>query len=110
MGISCTAIGMILVALLLFGMSAAWAEADPVQIARGEQVYTEKKCGFCHAIRGGGGKLGPDLSGVGAKRDEQWLKGFMKEPKAMNPKAKMLPFKGSDEELEALVAYMTSLQ
>lgn len=107
---NCTIIWTILMAPLLFGLSPAWAEADPVQIAKGEQVYTDKKCGFCHMIRGNGGKLGPDLSRVGEKQDEHWLKAFMKEPKAIKPKSKMLPFKGSDGELEALVAYLISLK
>ncbi len=110
MAVCHTVTGTILGAVLLFGMSPGWAQADPVQIVKGEQVYREKKCALCHMIRGKGGKTGPELSEVGAKRDAQWLKEFMKEPKAMMPKAKMLPFKGSDEELEALLAYLASLQ
>ncbi|WP_447974725.1 c-type cytochrome [Nitrospira sp. Kam-Ns4a] len=110
MAVANTIAGTILGAALLFGLSSAWAQADPVQIVKGEQVYREKTCALCHMIRGQGGKTGPELSEVGAKRDAQWLKGFLKEPKAMMPKAKMLPFKGSDEELEALVAYLASLK
>lgn len=95
---------------LLVVASMAWAQSDPAQGAKGEKVYLQKKCAACHMIKGKGGKAGPELSDVGAKRDAQWLKTFMKDPKAVVPKAKMMPFKGGDEELEALVAYLSSLK
>jgi cytochrome c2 len=47
---------------------------------------------------------------VGAKRDAQWLKTFMKDPKAVLPNAKMLSFHGNAVELEAVVAYLRSLK
>lgn len=111
---------MMKVALLLTGMllsatTTVLAEADPALIAKGEKIFAEKKCVPCHAIKGKGGIVGPgargpDLSTVGAQRDVQWLKTFLKDPKAANPKSKMMAFKGSEEELEALVAYLASLK
>ncbi len=98
-----------LLVMILLEATAAWAIAEPAQIAKGERVYGEKKCALCHKIMGKGGSIGGDLSTVGAKRDAQWLKTFMNNPKAVMPKAKMMPFRGSDEELEALVAYLASL-
>ena len=101
---------------ILFSLEAgAWAQTDPAQVAKGEKVYLEKKCALCHAIKGKGGTAGPaargpELSDVGAKRESQWLKTFMKDPRTVVPKAKMLPFKGNDEELEALVGYLGSLK
>ena len=38
------------------------------------------------------------------------MKTFMKDPKVLVPKAKMMAFKGGDEELEALVEYLGSLK
>jgi len=87
-----------------------WAHADTQQTTMGEKIYAEKQCTICHAIQGKGGKLGPELTDVGAKRDAKWLKTFMRDPKAVLPKAKMLPFHGNAEELEALVAYLSSLK
>lgn len=100
---------------MLWGWTVApalkvWAQPDPATIVRGETVYAEKKCAMCHAIKGKGGKSGGDLTTVGAKRDAAWLKQFTKEPKSVMPNAKMPPFKGTEQELEAVVAYMTSLQ
>ena len=103
-------VGAALVIAWLVWPHPAWGQADPAKIAKGEKVYADKKCGICHMTKGRGGKAGPDLSEVGAKRDAQWLKAFMKDPKATNPKAKMMPFKGSEEELEAVVASMAALK
>jgi cytochrome c2 len=80
------------------------------EAALGEKVYSAKRCGACHVIKGKGGKLGPHLSDIASKRDEQWLKAFLKDPKAINPESKMSRFKGTDEELEALVAYLLTLK
>lgn len=96
--------------LLTLAAGFAWAQGNQALVAKGQRIYQEKKCAVCHAIKGQGAKSGPDLTAVGSKRDVEWLKAFLKDPKAANPKAKMLAFKGTDEELEALVAYMASLK
>lgn len=88
----------------------AWAQGDKALVATGQRIYQERHCAVCHAIKGQGAKIGPDLTAVGAKRDALWLRTFLKDPKAVNPKSKMLAFKGTDEELEALVAYLASLK
>jgi cytochrome c2 len=94
--------GMILVPMLV--------EANSTVLDLGEKIYSAKRCGACHVIQGKGGKLGPPLSDIASKRDAQWLKAFLKDPKAINPESKMSPFKGTDEELEALVAYLSTLK
>jgi len=44
----------------------------------GEQVFA-LKCASCHTV--GGGKLvGPDLEGVGARRDFEWIESFISAP------------------------------
>ena len=94
---------------LLFAVIACMALADQI-VSKGAKVYAEKKCAACHAITGKGGKLGGDLSHVGAKRDAQWLATFLKDPKAENPETKMSAFKGSPEELQDLVAYLLTFK
>lgn len=106
---------VVLLGTLLLTITGAWAQADSALIAKGEKTFADKKCVSCHAIKGKGGTVGPmargpDLSTVGAQRDAQWLKGFLKDPKAVNPNAKMMAFKGTEEELEALVAYLGLLK
>ena len=107
--------GLMLISALVLAATGALAQADSALIAKGETTFADKRCVPCHAIKGKGGTVGPlargpDLSTVGAQRDAQWLEAFMKDPKAVNPKAKMMAFKGTEEELEALMAYLGSLK
>jgi len=103
----------IVTGVFFIAATVAWAQVDMVD--KGEKVFVDKKCIPCHAVKGKGGTVGPaargpDLGMVGAQRDAPWLKMFLKDPKATNPKSKMMAFKGTEEELEALVAYLGSLK
>ncbi|HEV2175194.1 MAG TPA: c-type cytochrome [Nitrospira sp.] len=51
------------------------------------ETWSQAGCALCHAIKGKGGKAGPDLSDVGAKRDAEWLEQFMRSPKVVMPQA-----------------------
>lgn len=87
----------------------AWA-ASQGEIQKGEKVFADRKCSACHAVHGKGGQAGPDLSAVGDRRDEAWLKGFLPNPKSVFPQTIMPAFRGSPGELEALVEYLESLK
>lgn len=65
---------------------------------------------MCHTLEGVGGKIGPDLSDVGNKRAAEWIKAFLKDPKSVIPDTKQPPFKGTDDELEAVVTYLISIK
>ncbi|GDY18411.1 hypothetical protein LBMAG55_17340 [Verrucomicrobiota bacterium] len=55
--------------------------ADP---AEGEIVYRKNGCALCHAIGGAGGKLGPDLSSIGASAPIDYI-----VESVLNPPAKV---------------------
>lgn len=95
-------------AVLLVG---TWAVAAPESsVQNGQRIFSERKCAACHTLQGTGGKVGPDLSTVGATRDEAWLKAFLSNPKSVYPNTIMPPFRGTDEERDALAAYLRSLR
>jgi mono/diheme cytochrome c family protein len=94
--------------VISLGMRYAYGEEGLVE--KGKQLYTQKKCGFCHTVDGSGGKKGGDLSDVSSKRDAEWLTKYLKDPKSLMPEAKMPAFRGTDEEVNALVAYLMSLK
>ncbi len=86
---------------------------------KGKKLFQEKSCAACHTI--GGGKLaGPDLAGVTERREEEWLKKWLKSPETMlmsDPIAKemlgvyMIPMPNqglTDEEIDALIEYFES--
>ncbi|MCS7263284.1 MAG: cytochrome c [Armatimonadetes bacterium] len=80
------------------------------KIERGKAVYDETGCATCHAIKGVGGKIGPALDGIGKKYDSKKMGEILLEPQKLNPNTVMPPFEGSEEDLEALVAYLMSLK
>ncbi len=43
------------------GASTEKVFLNPGDAQRGEKLFAEKGCSFCHAIKGKGGKIGPDL-------------------------------------------------
>jgi mono/diheme cytochrome c family protein len=91
------------VIILLVAMAApALAEVDA-------QAFYNKKCKVCHELNGVKGpkaKVGGKLDGVGAKRDEAWLKAYLTDPKSQMPDAKMKKINMSPEELDAMVKFM----
>ncbi|MCB0385418.1 MAG: c-type cytochrome, partial [Bdellovibrionales bacterium] len=66
------------------------SQANP----EGSELF-KAKCAMCHHI-GKGRLVGPDLAGVGEKRSEQWLVGFIKSAQTMVNKG--------DADAKALVA------
>jgi nitric oxide reductase subunit C len=99
----------------LVGMLALCATAGTVMagVDEGKQVFADKKCITCHSLgdqKGAAAQLGGALDHVGSKRDADWLKGYLVDPKSKMPDAKMPKQKLTDKELDDLVAYMLSLQ
>jgi mono/diheme cytochrome c family protein len=90
------------------GLSAA-------DVKRGEQVYTEQKCGLCHSIGDRGNKKGP-LDGVASKYSADQLRQWIVDAKGMTAKAKaarkpeMKNYALPKEDVDALVAYMQTLK
>ncbi len=65
-----------LVSTLALGFAKSSAAGpDP---STGEALF-QQKCAACHSI-GGGDRVGPDLKGVMAQRDRQWLTQFILAP------------------------------
>ncbi|GBC99787.1 Cytochrome c oxidase subunit 2 [bacterium HR17] len=79
-------------------------------VERGKTVYDETGCATCHAIGGIGGTIGPSLDGVGKKYDAAKLRRILLNPQTLNPNTTMPAFEGSEEDLNALVAYLQSLK
>ena len=108
------------VAALALAFGGAARAQDAAKVEKGKQVYdaAAPKCKVCHAIGGVGNAKGA-LDGVGAKLKADEIKAWMRTPKEMTEKAKATrkPFmpvypkeKLSDEDLEALTAYMLTLK
>jgi len=61
-------------------------KAVPGDIARGKEIYQGKGgCVNCHMIKGQGGSMGPELSGIGLSRSAAYLRESIVDPEAALP-------------------------
>lgn len=102
------------VAAFAFCALAGPASAQDAKIEKGMKVYDAQKCSMCHSVAGKGNPKSP-LDGVGSKLTAADIKAWIVDPKTMTEKTKAKPGmraypKLPAEDLDTLVAYMTSLK
>ncbi len=98
------------IALVLLTLPAAAFAGD----VSGKKVFEAEKCSMCHALSNLGieattkaEKLkGPDLVDVGKRYEADWIAKYIKKEADKEGKSHTKPFKGSDEELQALVDWL----
>ncbi len=99
------------VALLVAALPAA-AQAKAEQ---GAALFTSQKCAMCHSVAGKGNPKGA-LDNVSAKRKTDEIRQWILDPEGMRTKTHatrtpaMKPVKLSGDQVDALVAYLTSLK
>jgi ubiquinol-cytochrome c reductase cytochrome b subunit len=83
------------------------ALSDDVTLAA--RTYADN-CVMCHTVSGDGGTVGPDLTLVGTRRDEAFIRAMIEDPVAAtgNQESVMPDFKSqlSPEQITALVRYL----
>lgn len=112
-----------LVALPLVAPDQAAAQTDA---ARGETLF-KQRCAMCHSVKGKGGKLGPDLTGVTGRKAGSaafayspamkaskivWkpatLETYLAAPTKLIPGSRMTISVSKPEERKALAVYLDS--
>lgn len=89
--------------------------------AEGEQLFLEGQCINCHAVQGtdAQSRVGPDLTHFASREtfagalfdtNEENLRAWLADPPAVKPGAKMPDYGLSSDEIDALVAYLLSLE
>jgi mono/diheme cytochrome c family protein len=107
-----TRIAAFAVVVLLGVPAMASAQA---QIEEGRKVYAAQKCNICHSVAGAGNKRGA-LDEVGTKLSADAIRQWIVDAPAMTAKAKaerkppMKSYTLPKEDLDALVAYLSSLK
>lgn len=108
---------------------ATWLEQQQTVPARpetelaleGQQIFLGSACVYCHSIAGtnASGDLGPDLTHLGSRRTlgagilentTGNLAGWIVDAQAIKPGNKMPPMDLSGEELQAILAYLETLE
>lgn len=78
-------------------------------IEGGKQLVETTGCLGCHAINGRGGTFAPDLWGIAAKLDAQWIYNWIKDPKQFSLKTRMPNLRLTDREVLAITRYLMTL-
>lgn len=102
----------------LGGSATAQPQTGEVDlVSQGESIYYRKGCDACHMINGRGASgPGPDLSQIGSQpyddipNDSEFLAKWLENPAAQKPDTTMPRIELTGAEIEALVAYLTSLK
>jgi len=104
-----------LVALVLVGPLAGFTIAEAGESADGLALFTAQKCDMCHSVpqvdvvaKVKSEKMkGPDLPNEARELD--WMKSFLEREVQLNDKDHKKEFKGTDEELQAIAAWLIAL-
>ena len=90
--------------------ACAQAQDGGALVSRGQAVFRDQGCYGCHTVGATGTPIAPDLSRIGAKRDQRYLTGWLRDPSRQRPTAHMPRIQLSEPEVEALAAYLGSLR
>jgi mono/diheme cytochrome c family protein len=90
----------------------AKSKPDAKLIEEGKALWAQSRCNLCHVTGGRGGNntkvYAPDLSKVGSKVNKEWMFNWIKNPNVYFPGTKMPRFRFTDEQINGLVAYITT--
>jgi cytochrome c oxidase subunit 2 len=90
-------------------------------VARGQQVFLRSTCVNCHTVQGtaAAGRVGPDLTHVGSRQTlgagiepntPEVLRRWVQNAQSVKPGVLMPSYRFSDDDLTALVAYLSALK
>jgi nitric oxide reductase subunit C len=77
----------------------------------GAAVFQTRGCMNCHSLHGQGGSFGPPLDTIGRELSKEQIEAYVKNPKAVNPKA-LMPAQTqlSDRERAAVAEFLSGLR
>lgn len=78
---------------------------------RAKQLVLESGCFGCHEIKGytDAPKIGPSLNALTGKTTPEWIFRWLMSPRDYNPHTRMPSFEFSNEDAEAVTAYLVSI-
>ena len=83
---------------------------DSALVAQGREAFNDQGCYGCHMMGRSGTPIGPDLSRIGARHSEEYLRRWLEDPEAQKPTAHMPRLALTKDEARALAAYLASLK
>ncbi len=80
-------------------------------VSPGAAVFQTRGCMSCHSLHGTGGTFGPALDTIGRKLKREQVEHYIRDPKAVNPKA-LMPAQTtlSEKEFEEVAGFLANLK
>ena len=108
------AISMLALALLVTTFTVVPVAGAAAAGLDGKAIFMAQKCNQCHAVSSVGIEAkvqsekmkGPDLAGGLEKEDAATLNSYLKKQSKINDKLHKVDFKGTDEELSAVIEWL----
>ena len=95
----------------LYGLTFSMAKE---KVPAGQKVFIDKKCGSCHSVESldltSKKKDAVDLSATGDKLNADVIKTYVTKKEKLNDQLHKIAFKGTDEELAELAAWLETLK
>jgi mono/diheme cytochrome c family protein len=101
--------GVAVGALALASIAAEYGAIAQDRAQDGRRMFMEQGCYGCHTVGKVGTPIGPDLSRVGAKYSEAYLKNWLRDPQQQRPAAHMPKLELTEPQIAALAAFLASL-
>lgn len=103
---------------LVISLVGPVATAQAEEEAPGAAAFAKHKCNMCHGVAAAGIEAktksdkmkGDDLSGFTTEADFATLAAYARKEGELDGKTHKKPFKGTDEELQAIVDWLGSLE
>lgn len=94
----------------LYGFAFSLNAEEP----SGKKIFVDSKCSMCHSVESADitskKKDAIDMSGVGNKNNAEFLAKYLTKKEKLNDKEHKTAFKGTEEDLQALAAWLESLK
>ena len=97
-------------AAIALAATVAFGQDGTALVSQGKRLFTEQGCYGCHTMGKTGTPIANDLSQVGSKYPEDYLRQWLREPQQQKPRAHMPKIQMTEAEARALAAYLASLK
>ena len=84
---------------------------------QGQAAFTESGCARCHSVEAAGIEAtvsermrGPDLGAIGTEHDAAWVVSVVKQSTELDDGPHRAKFRGTDDQLSALAAWLVGLK
>jgi len=97
-------------AAIALAATVAFGQDGTGLASQGKRLFTEQGCYGCHTVGKAGTPIANDLSQVGSKYPESYLRQWLREPKQQKPRAHMPKIEMTEADARAIASYLASLK